>query len=115
MEYEAARSELLEEIARGASVQELQARLTKKNDVSYTKESSHHDAKEPSHLDSKRIPDDLVQIQAYIRWEKAGKPNYSSDQQLVNSMSPLGLFFCMSFHFKLSFSYTVYSFIPCGQ
>ncbi|KAK1373707.1 hypothetical protein POM88_029900 [Heracleum sosnowskyi] len=29
------------------------------------------------------LPDDLVQIQAYIRWEKAGKPNYSPDQQLL--------------------------------
>lgn len=30
------------------------------------------------------IPVDLVQIQAYIRWEKAGKPNYSPEQQLVS-------------------------------
>ncbi|KAH7515688.1 hypothetical protein FEM48_Zijuj10G0053100 [Ziziphus jujuba var. spinosa] len=74
-EYEAARTELLEEVARGTSIQELRARLTKKSDT--------NDRKEPSHLDSKRIPDDLVQIQAYIRWEKAGKPNYSPDQQLV--------------------------------
>lgn len=29
------------------------------------------------------IPDDLVQIQAYVRWEKAGKPNYSPEQQQV--------------------------------
>ncbi|KAF3431222.1 hypothetical protein FNV43_RR25952 [Rhamnella rubrinervis] len=82
-EYEAARTELLEEIARGASVQELRARLTRKSDAGDTKEPSHHDTKEPSHHDTKRIPDDLVQIQAYIRWEKAGKPNYSPDQQLM--------------------------------
>ena len=80
----------MEEIARGASIQELRARLTTKNDAGDTKEPSHSDTKEPSHIDSKRIPDDLVQVQAYIRWEKAGKPNYSPDQQLVNSKSPLG-------------------------
>ncbi|CAK9158146.1 unnamed protein product [Ilex paraguariensis] len=75
VEYEAARSELLEEVARGTSIQDLRARLTKKNNAS--------DAREPllSQTNSK-IPDDLVQIQSYIRWEKAGKPNYSQDQQL---------------------------------
>ncbi|GMH01575.1 hypothetical protein Nepgr_003414 [Nepenthes gracilis] len=50
-EYEAARAELLEEVARGTSIQEIRARLKK-------------------------------EIQAYIRWEKAGKPNYSPDKQL---------------------------------
>lgn len=74
VEYEAARTELLEEVARGTSIQELRARLTKKNDGG--------DTKEPSLLVSKGIPNDLVQIQAYIRWEKAGKPNYSEEQQL---------------------------------
>lgn len=32
---------------------------------------------------TKTIPDELVQIQAFIRWEKAGKPNYSPEEQLV--------------------------------
>ncbi|PON44874.1 Pyruvate, phosphate dikinase [Parasponia andersonii] len=73
-EYEAARTELLDEVARGTSIQELRARLTKKSDVS--------DVKEPSLPESKGIPDDLVQVQAYIRWEKAGKPNYSQEEQL---------------------------------
>lgn len=77
----------MEEIARGASIQELRARLTRENDASDAKEPSHRDTKEPSHIDSNKIPDDLVQVQAYIRWEKAGKPNYSPDQQLVNSKS----------------------------
>lgn len=74
VEYEAARAELLEEVARGASVQEIQARLKKGNNASEVKEQT------PSKSGSK-IPDDLVQIQAYIRWEKAGKPNYSPDRQ----------------------------------
>ncbi|KAF5450262.1 hypothetical protein F2P56_030628 [Juglans regia] len=74
VEYEAARTELLEEIAKGVSVQDLRAKLTKKNDVREDRESSISE--------KKRIPDDLVQIQSYIRWEKAGKPNYSPDQQL---------------------------------
>lgn len=74
VEYEAARTELLEEVARGASIQEVQARLTKKND-----DGNIH---EPSHSETKKIPDDLVQTQSYIRWEKAGKPNYSPEEQL---------------------------------
>ncbi|KAJ7953577.1 alpha-glucan water dikinase, chloroplastic [Quillaja saponaria] len=74
VEYEAARTELLEEISRGASIQDLRAKLTKKSNATEVKESSVSQ--------TKRIPDDLVQTQAYIRWEKAGKPNYSPDQQL---------------------------------
>lgn len=81
MEYEAARSELLEEVARGTSIQDLQARLTKKNDGGKIEE--------PSLSETKRIPEDLVQIQSYVRWEKAGKPNYSPEEQHVNSKSPL--------------------------
>lgn len=74
VEYEAARSELLEEVARGTSIQDLQARLTKKTDGGKIEE--------PSLSETKRIPEDLVQIQSYIRWEKAGKPNYSPEEQL---------------------------------
>ncbi|XP_024042608.1 alpha-glucan water dikinase, chloroplastic isoform X5 [Citrus clementina] len=74
-EYEAARTELLEEIVRGTSVEDLRAKLTNKNDRQEIKESSSHGTKNA-------IPDDLVQIQSYIRWERAGKPNYSADQQL---------------------------------
>ncbi|XP_065623943.1 alpha-glucan water dikinase, chloroplastic [Quercus suber] len=74
VEYEAARTELLEEVARGASIQDLRARLMKKNDSSVVRE--------PPISETKKIPEDLVQIQAFIRWEKAGKPNYSQDQQL---------------------------------
>lgn len=45
MEYEAARTELLEEIKRGASVDELQKRLLKQNDTSETKDHSHSESK----------------------------------------------------------------------
>ncbi|XP_006841018.2 alpha-glucan water dikinase, chloroplastic isoform X1 [Amborella trichopoda] len=75
-EYEAARTELLEEVARGTAIDELRAKLTSNSDT----------LKDP--LDPlgkvlvEKIPDDLIQIQAYIRWEKAGKPNYSQDQQI---------------------------------
>lgn len=75
-EYEAARTELLEEITRGASIQDIRARLMKKNDRSEDKEIYITETKSNSN-----IPDDLLQIQAYIRWEKAGKPNYSPEQQ----------------------------------
>ncbi|CAK7332617.1 unnamed protein product [Dovyalis caffra] len=74
-EYEAARFELLEEVARGTSIEDLRAKLTKKNVGS--------EIKEPLVSQTKNnIPDDVVQIQAYVRWEKAGKPNYSPEQQL---------------------------------
>ncbi|RWR94050.1 alpha-glucan water dikinase, chloroplastic isoform X1 [Cinnamomum micranthum f. kanehirae] len=71
-EFEAARTELLQEVARGTSVEELRAKLTKKDDNS----------KGPV-VQKSKIPDDLVQIQAYIRWEKAGKPNYPPEKQLM--------------------------------
>ncbi|KAL2543232.1 Alpha-glucan water dikinase 1 [Abeliophyllum distichum] len=67
-EYEAARTELLEEIASGTSIKDLRARLMKKNDRSENKETFVTETKSTSN-----IPDDLVQIQAYTRWEKAGK------------------------------------------
>nr|AOQ26246.1 GWD1 [Actinidia deliciosa] len=75
VEYEAARHELLEEIARGTSIQDLRARITNKNNTSESNKKILSETKN-------QIPDDLVQIQAYVRWEKAGKPNYSPDQQL---------------------------------
>ncbi|KAF9625316.1 hypothetical protein IFM89_021441 [Coptis chinensis] len=76
VEYEAARNELLDEIGRGLSIEELRVKLTKKNGKSKSQEASVLGNKSD-------IPDDLAQIQAYIRWEKAGKPNYSPDQQLI--------------------------------
>ncbi|KAL9253204.1 Alpha-glucan water dikinase, chloroplastic-like protein [Drosera capensis] len=74
-EYEAARAELLEEVAKGISVEEIQRRLTKGNDQGKANEK-------PQSLSGSTIPDELVQIQAYVRWEKAGKPSYSPDKQL---------------------------------
>ncbi|KAK4485750.1 hypothetical protein RD792_008396 [Penstemon davidsonii] len=74
-EYEAARTELLEEIAKGISIQDLRTKLTSKNDKNERKEQLVSGTKS-------NIPDDLVQIQSFIRWEKAGKPNYSPEQQL---------------------------------
>ncbi|GAB2280495.1 hypothetical protein Dimus_015122 [Dionaea muscipula] len=74
-EYEAARAELLEEVVRGVSVEELRRRLRKGNE--------HREVKEQKlSLSGSGVPDELVQIQAYIRWEKAGKPIYSPDKQL---------------------------------
>ena len=73
-EYEAARAEILEEISKGASVDDIRSKITKKSGQEY-KETAINE-------ENNKIPDDLVQIQAYIRWEKAGKPNYSPEQQL---------------------------------
>ena len=89
MEYEVARHELLEEIARGTSIQDLRARITNKNNTSESNKKILSETKN-------QIPDDLVQIQAYVRWEKAGKPNYSPDQQLVTPESLVHLFFVIS-------------------
>lgn len=74
-EYEAARFELLEAIAQGTSIEDLRAKLTKKSDENKTEKQSPPERKS-------KIPNELVQVQAYIRWEKAGKPNYSADRQL---------------------------------
>ncbi|WJX93428.1 alpha-glucan, water dikinase [Trifolium repens] len=85
-EYEAARRELSEEVARGTSVQDIRARLTNKSNEGEVKEPNNANAaevKEPSVSKTKTIPDELVQIQAFLRWEKAGKPNYSPEQQLI--------------------------------
>ncbi|CAH9107475.1 unnamed protein product [Cuscuta epithymum] len=74
-EYEAARTELLEEISRGTSIVDIRARLTKKNDTHKLKEQALGQGKGG-------IPTELVQTQAFIRQEKAGKPIYSSVEQL---------------------------------
>ncbi|XP_051122172.1 alpha-glucan water dikinase, chloroplastic isoform X2 [Andrographis paniculata] len=74
-EYEAARMELLEELENGKTVEDIRTKLTSKGDTSESKEQVTSDTKSS-------IPDDLVQIQSYIRWEKAGKPNYSPEKQL---------------------------------
>lgn len=85
----------MEEISRGSSIQDLRTRLANKNYASGSNEPL---------LSEKisQVPDDLVQTQAYIRWEKAGKPNYSPDQQLVNLKSYIcSLFFFIFFKIKI--------------
>lgn len=73
--------ELLEEVARGTSIEDLRAKLTGNNGTSENKEQFVSEPKSSTSQSS--IPDDLVQIQAYIRWERAGKPNFSAEQKLV--------------------------------
>lgn len=79
----------MQELARGATLQDLRARLTKGNDGS--------EMVELSTPKDKTIPDELVQIQAFIRWEKAGKPNYSAEEQLVisNTLSAIMRISCL--------------------
>ncbi|XP_040380962.1 alpha-glucan water dikinase, chloroplastic [Oryza brachyantha] len=76
-EYEAARTELIEELNRGVSLEKLQAKLTK------TPEESESNAPASGSTRAPKVPEELVQVQAYIRWEKAGKPNYPPEKQLV--------------------------------
>lgn len=75
-------------------MEDLRAKLTNKNDRQEIKESSSHGTKNA-------MPDDLVQIQSYIRWERAGKPNYSADQQLVNYISFANCFQQLLFYYKV--------------
>ncbi|CAL5038507.1 unnamed protein product [Urochloa decumbens] len=78
-EYEAARAELIEELSRGVSLEKLRAKLTKAPEAPESGESD----SPASQITVDKIPEDLVQVQAYIRWEKAGKPNYPPEKQLV--------------------------------
>ncbi|KAL6639875.1 hypothetical protein ACP70R_022470 [Stipagrostis hirtigluma subsp. patula] len=75
-EYEAARAELIDELNRGISLEKLRARLTKAPESSESGSPA-------SQTTVAKVPEDLVQVHAYIRWEKAGKPNYPPEKQLV--------------------------------
>ncbi|KAL6604777.1 hypothetical protein ACP70R_042721 [Stipagrostis hirtigluma subsp. patula] len=75
-EYEAARAELIEELNRGISLEKLRSRLTKAPESSESVSPA-------SQSTVAKVPEDLVQVHAYIRWEKAGKPNYPPEKQLV--------------------------------
>lgn len=66
---------MLQEIKRGISLEELRATLSKRPETVKEKVTS-----------EVGIPNDLVQVQAYIRWEKAGKPSYSPETQLVSPL-----------------------------
>ncbi|XP_074274451.1 alpha-glucan water dikinase, chloroplastic isoform X2 [Silene latifolia] len=83
-EYEAARAELLEEVSRGVSIEELRARLKKGDGPSESSARGSDAGEVKAQQGSKtgdKIPEDLVPIQAYIRWEKAGKPNFTPEEQ----------------------------------
>ncbi|KAI4383012.1 hypothetical protein MLD38_008897 [Melastoma candidum] len=81
-EYEAARLELLEEIARGKSIEEIRQKLLNRNErKEETSSRKGETSSSPVPVSRDKIPEELVQIQAYIRWEKAGKPNYSLEKQ----------------------------------
>lgn len=75
-EYEAARSELLEELSRGTSIEGLRAKLASPDDAKKVVTKNEIAV-------ANEIPDDLVQVQAYIRWERSGKQNYSPEKQLM--------------------------------
>jgi alpha-glucan, water dikinase len=64
---------------------QLRAKLTKKpeKDEVLIKESK---------VTSSEVPKDLVHVQAYIRWEKAGKPNYPPEKQTVAFSTILQIF-----------------------
>lgn len=76
------------EVAQGVSIAVLKGRLLgaevveeDTNGASSTESGNGHAS--PEGGDKDELPKDLIGIQAYIRWEKAGKPNYSTEEQLV--------------------------------
>lgn len=79
IEYEEARKELQEEIARGVSLEALQAKLLR--DKVSDEHSNVSEISKPS-ISGEDIPDDLVQVQSFVRWEKAGKPTLTTEEQL---------------------------------
>lgn len=74
-EYEKARRELQEEVAKGTSIDNLRAKLLKSEDVAT-------DGAASASSSDVEIPHELIQVQSYVRWEKAGKPNFSAEEQL---------------------------------
>ena len=68
-------------MANGISLDALKARLLKT-------EGSVKDTLDASTSGSE-IPDDLIQVQSFVRWEKAGKPNYTAEEQLVIPLTRL--------------------------
>eukprot|EP00850_Spirogloea_muscicola_P002179 SM000008S22268 [mRNA] locus=s8:686800:696461:- [translate_table: standard] len=78
-EYEEARSSLRKEVQAGTSVEDLRRRLQEGESNGSAK--SEIAVAEPPAPD---IPDELVAIQSYIRWERDGKQNYSPEQEQRN-------------------------------
>lgn len=68
---------MIEELNKGVSLEKLRAKLTK------TPEATDSNAPASESTVTTKVPEELVQVQAYIRWEKAGKPNYTPEKQLV--------------------------------
>lgn len=60
-------------------MEKLRAKLTKAPEAPESDKSE----SPASQIIIDKVPEDLVQVQAYIRWEKAGKPNYPPEKQLV--------------------------------
>ena len=69
-------------MANGISLDALKARLLKT-------EGSVKDTLDDASTSGSEIPDDLIQVQSFVRWEKAGKPNYTAEEQLVIPLTRL--------------------------
>ncbi|KAL1565640.1 alpha-glucan, water dikinase [Salvia divinorum] len=77
-EYEAARMELLEEVARGASVQDLRAKLTSKNAASESKEQFVSES--TSNIPDKEKDNHRKNIQSKVPKKQAPKTNLSYEK-----------------------------------
>ncbi|XP_042064044.1 alpha-glucan water dikinase, chloroplastic-like isoform X2 [Salvia splendens] len=77
-EYEAARMELLEEVARGASVQDLREKLTSKNAASESKEQFVSESK--NNIPDKEKDNNRKNIQSKVPKKQAQKTNFSNEK-----------------------------------
>lgn len=82
-EYRAAREELEAQVRSGASLEELTQRL--KGGAVTNGAASGNGAGSTQGAGSLAVPEDLVGIQAYLRWERGGKKNYSPEEQQVRA------------------------------
>ncbi|GBG63702.1 hypothetical protein CBR_g39013 [Chara braunii] len=78
-EYEIARSELENEVRMGMTIEQLARKLL--GPGADTGRSTKGSARTYEERSVAQVPEDLVQIQAFLRWERAGKPNYSLEKQ----------------------------------
>ncbi|GAQ91752.1 alpha-glucan water dikinase [Klebsormidium nitens] len=78
-EYRAAREELEAQVRSGATLEELRQRL--KGGPATNGAASGNGAGASQGAGGVAVPEDLVGIQAYLRWERGGKKNYSPEEQ----------------------------------
>lgn len=78
-EYQEARKDLEQEVQNGKTIEELYRSLKGGHD------SNEKPSQNGGSSSAIQIPEELVGVQAYLRWERNGKKNYSPEEQQVSS------------------------------